>query len=327
MKHRSEVLKGNPWDDPGERMLSVYLPPGYNEDGSPYIALWDLAAFTSSGPAHLNWRHHGENLPQRMDRLIHTGMLPPLVVAMPDGYTSLGGNQYLNSPSMGYYADYINRELVPFLSQHLNVVEDRSGRGAFGKSSGGYGALLLAMQSPENWGAVASHAGDVGFDLCYRPDFPVAASVLSACDGDILKFLDRFWRNKKPGRADYSTLMILAMAASYDADEERPGDIRLPFDLNNCALIEERWQRWLEHDPLALVEKYPANLQSLFALYLDAGNRDQYNIQYGTRQLSSKLEKLSVSHHYEEFDGTHTGMDWRLDVSLPYIAQALLAEQ
>jgi hypothetical protein len=58
-------------------------------------------------------------------------------------------------------------------------------------------------------------------------------------------------------------------------------------------------------------------------LYIDVGSRDQYNIQYGTRAFVLGLEKLSIAHHFEEFDGTHSGMDWRLDVSLPMLAKAL----
>ena len=252
---------------------------------------------------------------------------PPVVVVMPDCYSSLGGNQYLNSPGVGRYADYIVEELVPFLSQHINVVNDQSGRGIFGKSSGGYGALVLAMQYPETWGALASHAGDVGFDLVYRPEFPVAASVLSACDGDIFRFLERYWQNKRPGRADYSTLLTIAMSASYDGDQDRPEFIRLPFDLETCALDPVRWAAWLTHDPLNMVEQYSDALKSLSALYLDAGDRDQYNLQYGARRLSARLENLGVRHHFEEFEGTHSGMDWRLDISLPYIATALLNGQ
>jgi hypothetical protein len=47
-------------------------------------------------------------------------------------------------------------------------------------------------------------------------------------------------------------------------------------------------------------------------------------LQYGTRKFCQKLEKLGVRHHFEEFEGTHSGMDWRLDVSLPLITRALL---
>jgi hypothetical protein len=105
LPHRSRALENNPWDDPVERELAVYLPPGYSESGTPYIALWDLAAFTNSGPGHLNWRNQGENLPQRLDRLIGEGSMAPVVVAIPDCYTSLGGNQYVNSVSVGAYSD------------------------------------------------------------------------------------------------------------------------------------------------------------------------------------------------------------------------------
>jgi len=134
LKHRSKVLQDNIWRDPTDRELCVYLPPGYSESGDPYVSLWDFAAFTNTGPGHLNWRNHGENLPQRLDRLIASGDLPPVVVPMPDCYSSLGGNQYVNSSAIGRYADYLVQELVPFLSEHINVITGRHGRGAFGKS-------------------------------------------------------------------------------------------------------------------------------------------------------------------------------------------------
>jgi hypothetical protein len=253
--HRSEVLSGNPWDDPVERDFHVYLPPAYTENGGPFTALWDFAAFTNSGPGHLNWRHQGENLPQRLDRLIHAGVLPPVVVPMPDCYTSLGGNQYLNSPSVGRYADYIIQELVPFLERHVNVGSGPGWRGVFGKSSGGYGALAQAMLHPGTWGAVAAHAPDVGFELVYRPDFPVACGVLDTCGGDIPTFLERFWNSRKPGRADYSTLMIIAMAASYDPDPERPEEIRSPVTSTTSSLAHGRFPPTLMNCQLTTILK------------------------------------------------------------------------
>lgn len=324
-RHRSNVLRNNFWSDPAERDFNVYLPPGYSESGSPYVALWDFAAFTNAGPGHLNWRNQGENLPQRLDRLIGTGEMPPVVVPIPDCYSSLGGNQYVNSSSVGRYADYVVDELVPFLSEKVNVVGHRDGRGAFGKSSGGYGALVHAMYYPETWGGLASHAGDIGFEWVYRPEFPRAAAVLSAFKGDHYRFLKKFWRNKSPGSPDYSTLMTLAMAASYDPGDSPETAIRLPFDLHTCELDMNRWSRWLAHDPLSLIERYAEQLDSLHMLYIDVGSRDQYNIQYGTRAFVRRLEKAGIGHHYEEFDGTHSGMDWRLDTSLPMLAKALYA--
>jgi S-formylglutathione hydrolase FrmB len=332
-KHRSRVLQGNIWSDPSDRDFHVYLPHGYSESGAALAALWDFAAFTNSGPGHLNWRNQGENLPQRLDRLIGNGEMPPVVVPMPDCYTSLGGNQYINSTSVGLYADYIVEELVPFLSTRVNVIDDRAGRGVFGKSSGGYGALVHAMKYPDVWGGIASHAGDIGFEWVYRPEFPRAAAVLSALNGDSHRFLKNFWRKKAPGSPDYSTLMTLAMAATYDPcddlgnglGDELKAAIQLPFDIHTCELDEVRWGQWLQHDPLHLVESHVKQLAGLKLLYIDVGSRDQYNIQYGTRSFIKRLEKLGVEHHYEEFDGTHSGMDWRLDTSLPMLAKAMVS--
>lgn len=323
--HRSRVLEGNPWDDPVERELAVYLPHDYSESGAPLVALWDLAAFTNSGLGHLSWRNQGENLPQRLDRLIGEGKMPPVVVPMPDCYTSLGGNQYVNSPAVGRYADYLNDELVPFVSDRLNVINHRDGRAMFGKSSGGYGAIYLSMHFPEVWGAAASHAGDAGFDWLFMPEFLTACRTLNQINGDIEAFLKKFWSAKQPGSPDYSTLMVVAMAASYDPCPEKPSGIRLPFDLETMELDQDAWQNWLEYDPVVMIEHRQCQdaLRSLCGFYLDVGWRDQYNIHFGNRRLHRRLLELGIDCHYEEFDGTHSGIDWRLDHSLPFLANTL----
>ena len=323
LQHVSSVLESNPWGDPVKRELAIYLPPGYSDSGEPYPALWDLAAYTNAGPGHLNWRNQGENLPDRLNRLIGQGNMEPAVVVFPDCYTSLGGNQYVNSASVGRYADYLNDELVPLVSQTLNVVSGREGRAVFGKSSGGYGALFLAMNYPETWGAAASHAGDMGFDLVYRKDFPLVCEVLSGFKGDYTAFIRHFWRKNRPSGRDYTVMMILAMAASYDPDPAHPSRIRLPFDLRTCELDPERWKNWQAFDPLSMVEQSANALQSLHGLYIDVGMSDQYHIQFGTRRFTDQLEKRRIAHHFEEFEGTHSAIDWRLDYSLPFLVDAL----
>jgi S-formylglutathione hydrolase FrmB len=323
LAHHSEVLADNPWGDPVDREIALYLPATYSEAGAPWVALWDLAAFTNAGPGHLNWRNQGENLPARLDRLIGTGLMEPAVVVIPDCYSSLGGNQYVNSAGVGRYADYLVQELVPFVADRFNLQPGREGRAVFGKSSGGYGALYHAMRYPETWGAAASHAGDAGFDLLFRGQFPTVSGVLGAHNNDPQAFLHAFWRRNRPSGHDYTTLMILAMAASYDPDPADPSRIRLPFDLRTCELDPERWANWLAYDPLTLLEKSEDALRSLHGLFIDVGQYDQYHIQFGTRCLVDALEARNIPHHYEEFDGSHSAIDWRLDHSLPFLAAAL----
>ena len=85
----------------------------------------------------------------------------------------------------------------------------------------------------------------------------------------------------------------------------------------------QRWQRWLRHDPVLLVDKYADNLRRLKGIYVDCGWRDQYHIHYGTRVLSKRLAAAGIRHVYEEFDDDHSDVDYRMDVSLPFLYRAL----
>jgi enterochelin esterase-like enzyme len=177
LEHASRVLAGNPLGDPHVRRLPVWLPPGYDEGatrgrGRRYPVLFDLVGFTGSGHAHVNWRPFDENVPERVARLIRDGRMGPCIVAFPDCFTSLGGNQYVDSPAVGRYAAYLTRELVPLVDREFRTLASRDHRGCFGKSSGGYGAIVHGMRHPETWGAVADHSGDAMFEFCYNTDLP-----------------------------------------------------------------------------------------------------------------------------------------------------------
>jgi hypothetical protein len=113
------------------------------------------------------------------------------------------------------------------------------------------------------------------------------------------------------------------MAASYDPNPQSPGTVVLPFDIGTLEIDSARWDNWLSFDPLMLIEQHVDSLASLHALHIDVGTHDQYNIQFGTRRMFSRLKELSIGGQFEEFDGSHSGIDWRLDHSLPYLANAL----
>jgi len=113
------------------------------------------------------------------------------------------------------------------------------------------------------------------------------------------------------------------MAASYDADPRAPLGFRLPLDLETGELIAARWRAWLAHDPIHLVARHRANLASLAGIYIDCGWRDQYHLHYGARILSRRLAEHGIAHVYEEFDDNHSSIDYRMDVSLPFLYRAL----
>ncbi|HVZ90635.1 MAG TPA: alpha/beta hydrolase-fold protein [Rhizomicrobium sp.] len=316
----SQILKGNLLGDPTERIIDVYVPAGHDGKGLPLLV--DLVGFTAGGPVHTNWKNFSENLPERLDRLIGTGAMAPCVVAFPDCFTKLGGNQYVNSSAMGKWDDFLLKEAVPFVEKAFGC-GGAGKRGCFGKSSGGYGAMVHALLHPDFWAAAASHSGDMGFDLMYRHEFVPVLRALAKIGYDIGKWVDDFWAAKKVKDSEVGIIMMLAQAASFDPDPTARYGVRLPVTLDTCEIIEERWANWLKWDPLTMVETRGAGLKALKALYIDCGDIDQYNLVYGARRMHRALEKLGVAHMYEEFPDDHTAVDYRMDVSLPFLARAL----
>ena len=103
----------------------------------------------------------------------------PAIIVFPDCFTSLGGNQYVNSSAIGNYADYLTREIIPFVDREFRTLASREHRGCFGKSSGGYGAIIHGMKYAKHWGAIANHSGDAYFDFVYRHDWPNTLNELA----------------------------------------------------------------------------------------------------------------------------------------------------
>jgi len=352
LEHTSRILADNPLGDPHVRRFPVWLPPQYDAAagagrGRRFPVLFDLVGFTAAGAAHVAWRGFEENVPEKAERLLFERRMGPAIIVFPDCYTRLGGNQYVNSSAIGNYADYLTRELVPFIDRELRTLAAREHRGCLGKSSGGYGAIVHGMKYPRTWGAIADHSGDSYFDFCYRVDWPNtlnelaryrarprragkvkvadggAALAAGRDDGRVRRFLEAFATRTRPSAGQVHCLMNLCMAATYDPDRRAPNGFRVPFNLETGELLPARWKRWQANDPVNLVARHAAALRSLKGVYIDCGWRDQYHLHYGARQLSLRLRQHRVAHHYEEFDDTHSGVDYRMDVSLPYLYRAL----
>jgi hypothetical protein len=115
----------------------------------------------------------------------------------------------------------------------------------------------------------------------------------------------------------------LAMAASYDPDPTQFLGIRLPVAFDTCEVVEERWANWLWQDPVVAIETRADNLRRLKALYIDCGEKDQFNLLYGARRFVRRLTELGIAHRYEEFADNQSGVDYRMDESLPFLARAL----
>jgi S-formylglutathione hydrolase FrmB len=153
--------------------------------------------------------------------------------------TRLGGNQYINSVSVGAWEDFLLDGMLPAIEQRFRC-GGTGRRGVFGKSSGGYGAITHALRHSDIWAAVACHSGDMEF----RDLLSALHASGTARARRRRELLERWWQQleaaKKHSEGSGKVVNALAMAASYDPDPTQFLGIRLPVTFGTCEVIEER---------------------------------------------------------------------------------------
>jgi len=309
-----------------ERMLPIYLPPGYDDDPKRrYPVIYVLAGHGGSGPLMLAPSAWGESFPERIDRLIVSGAMPPVIAVLPDCWTIFGGAQYINSTALGRYEDYLTDELIPYVDAMYRTLPERQNRGITGKSSGGYGAMVQAMRHPELFGSFASHSGDIYFEFGYLPDMAKLHANLMRFGG-LEGYIAAIPTYKpKDHMPFFSVLGMLCYGAAFAPNPAAHRGFDMPIDDETGALREDVWARWLEWDPVRMIDQpeYIAAWRQMDYIYLDCGLWDELNFQIGTRILSQKLTALGIAHDFELFNDGHINVPYRYDVSLPRLAKAL----
>jgi hypothetical protein len=326
----SRVLEDNPLGDPHERPLWVYLPPGCGDaPARRYPSIYVIQGYTGQVDMWWNRTALRPTVPELVDQLFAgpgpegSGGPPPAIVVFVDCWTSLGGSQFLNSPATGRYLDYLCDEVVAFIDQHHPTLAAREHRGIAGKSSGGYGAMVVTMLRPDVFGALASHAGDALFEHCYLPDVAKATRALRDQYGGSYErfFADLATRPAMSKETDGVLLGIWCMAACYSAEPD--GRVTLPFDPATGRLREQVWDRWLALDPVRMAAGHAEQLRSLRGVYLDAGRRDEYYLDLGAAAFAAELDTLGVEHAFELFDATHSAIEYRYPKGLAFLAERL----
>ena len=321
LDHASQVLKNNAMGDPTRRDVHVYVPPGYSKSKDAYPCIMILPGYTGTGEKLLARGFTDVSIATRIDRLIADGC-PPFIAVLPDCMTRLGGSQYVDSPGLGMYSSYLVDEIRSAVDADFRT----TGKwGVTGHSSGGFGAIHMAMKHPGAFSCVASHAGDLGFDLAYMADVPKAVRAVTKAGG-IAAFVDGFWSRRTHGGDDFSALMLLCMCCAYVPDEHaQPLPCRYPVDFKTGEVDFEVYRALCAADPIHRLDD-PAEAAALGALDLlliDVGRSDEYNLHLGARRFVQRLKEKGIPHVYTEFDGGHRGMAWRYEVSLAKIAEVL----
>jgi S-formylglutathione hydrolase FrmB len=319
----SEALKGNPLGDPSARPLFVWTPPTYDDEPERrFPAIYLLHAMTGQARAWFNVAPFAKPLSEQIDEL----GLEAIVVAV-DGFTRLGGAQWVDSPAIGAYGAYLCKDVVGLVDSRFRTLPVAAHRGLAGTSSGGFGAMLWAMRRPDLFGGLAAHAGDALFEVTLAGEFAGAAQALrNVYAGSYERFWEDFCSGRPvlENRVDPLLQNIYATAAAFSAAAD--GSVELPFRLDTGELIDEVWQRWLALDPVRLAPSHAESLRGLRAIWVDAGRNDEYHLDLGAIAFREALAAAGVPDgivRFELFDGGHRGLNRRLRLSLPFLCERL----
>lgn len=317
-RFESQVLQGNPHGDPHVRTIPVYLPPSYHTSGERYPVIYWCHGFAQTALWGVNGSPGIPSLATCMDRAIAAGA-PEAILVMVDAFTRFGGSLYLNSPANGRYEDYIIDELIPYIDRTYRTKPVREHRAVDGKSSGGFGALALAMRHPTRFCAVGSHSGDIYFEAAYRPLFWEFLNQVHRAGG-VDQFLDAYLA--LPKRYDAAYIAALSMCFSPNMNRP-PYYFDLPVDVVTGELRPDVWARWTALDPVSMATTCTDALRAMRLIYLDCGNRDQYYLHFGARLLSRTLTGLGIKHEYYEYEDDHLYVNYRYPESLGRIAAVI----
>jgi hypothetical protein len=326
----SALLRRNVLGDPHERPLWVYVPPGYAEEPERrYASVYVIQGYTGHVGMWRNRTAFRQPFIETADAVFGRGEAPPTIVVYVDAWTAYGGSQFVDSPGTGAYHSYLCEEVVPFVDRRYRTVASREHRAISGKSSGGFGAMVTPMLRPDVFGALATHAGDALYEFCYLPEFAKAVRYLREYDGDIQAWWADFrGRTAFTKEADQALLMMLGVSACFSAD--RDGTPLLPFDAETGQIVPALWQRWLDWDPVRMVERYADAVRSWRAVWIDGGTRDEWYLDLGAKAFQREITRAGLPGeriHCELFEGGHGAIEYRYPLALAWLAGRIAPDQ
>ena len=303
----------------------MYVPPGYDDGAERYPVVYVIQGYTGHLSMWANRTPFRQPFVETADA-VFAGGAPGCVVVYVDAWTAYGGSQFVDSPGTGRYHSYLCDEIVPWVDAHYRTIPDRESRAIAGKSSGGFGAMITPMLRPDLFGALATHAGDALYELCYVPDFGKAVRALRGYDQDIQAWWADF--RSRPAFTDPDDADAAAAARGVGVLLGPPGRRR-----RSCRSTRRRaccarrsWQRWLDWDPVRMVPARTSAVTSWRAVWIDAGTSDEYYLDVGAEAFRAEVVKAGLPEdriHFELFEAGHAAIDYRYPLSLAWLAERL----
>jgi S-formylglutathione hydrolase FrmB len=147
---------------------TIYLPADYDRSERTYPVVYLLHGYSDD---QTGWLQFGE-INRYADKAIADGIIPPMIIVMPNGDSSFYINSYDGKEN---YEDFFIKEFMPTIEKAYRIKSEKRYRGVAGLSMGGYGTLIYSLKYPQLFAAAA----------------PLSAAVIS--DDDMVTSPDDRW--------------------------------------------------------------------------------------------------------------------------------------
>lgn len=311
LEFTSTNLASNPLHDPAQRRALICLPGGLGSN-TPAPVVYYLPGFGNSAEKFLksktNWLAFTEKFSKEVT---------PIRVVVIDGHDHWGCSQYVNSSAQGNYADYVCDEIVSRVEAKYRIPSKGVRRIIAGHSSGGFGALRLGIYRHDLFDGVIALSPDSYFQVSHLPLVQVA-SVSNAPLTEVESYM--LAGNSKPLPKDGDYVYALALCAAYaPVGPDHPGQFQWLYDANH-KWRPEVWQRWLEADPLTIVQKDKNAFLPTQAIFLDGPDHDQYKANIGAHAIYDTIKDRPARTTFREPPGRHGDhMMERLEIGVVWV--------
>ena len=306
-----KALVENPLGDPVERRVAVFTPelPKFT---SKLMTCYYLPGYGGSSEDFIGW--HGARFAEIFQELANQGLAMRLVVV--DCRNRWGGSQYINSTAQGNYADYLLEDVIPFLEKKYGTPATPRDRIIAGHSSGGFGALRLAMMKPERFGAIVALSPDSDFEITHRP-LAQADVVANVTPQQLRSYTAP--RGKMVLPSNNLVAIMLGLSAAYaPKGPNEPGEFHWLYS-EQGVWQEDVWQNWLEEDPVVIARRTPFVFMPYHRIYLDGAEHDEFGAQKGARVLRDIIKDTARVEFYESPDAHADHIEERLARGLEWV--------
>lgn len=320
LKVHGASLEGNRLGDSPDRVVRVYLPPGYQrETARRYPVIYSLGGYQPSPALARQIGPHPEGyLFDGIDRAIVEGRLGKVILVNVEGWNRLGGSFWVNSATTGRWEDFVTHDVIGAIDARFRTLARRDSRGLYGGSMGGFGALSIAMHRPELFGTVFAQS-----PCCLAMVEELGPTAAWVPLGQVtLAQADAAFQH-----GDAAALEVLALAAAFAPDAHHPpffGDLPYRVEGQRVVPAQPAYARWLAQLPSARLEHEAAGLKTLRGLRIQYGRHDELrHIVASVPAFHQALLAHGVRHEFLADDGGHVDLGRFGRDAVPFFARTL----